>query len=317
MSDLLHTLETIIGYPASRVSDKSIIFKCPFAETRHDAGEDRSPSFSYNVEENYYHCFSCKSSGSIGKLKHDLSSDVDILDIQKKVKKKSLLDKKVNKEEPLDKEIYLNIFFDPWKYQKAKDYLITRGISQETSAKLGLGYDAYRDIITFPIYDESGNLYGFQGRKIVEDDYGKILTYVTALKDKFMGLQFYNPKLPFLLIEGLFGYASLHQIGADKYFNVLAIMGSSLTNEKIEVLKQFKNGIYILPDNDEAGRACLYQKGKKKLKQPIEDLTQTHKVYLPSWPANKKDPDQLTIDDVKNIRYTTNSLESAVQFKLF
>ncbi len=317
MSDILHTLEDIIGYPASRVTDKSVMFKCPFAETRHEAGEDNSPSFSYNTEENYYYCFSCKSSGSISKLKHDLNSDTNIEEIQKNTKRKSVLDKKADNELPLDKSIYLSIFFDPWKHDLAKNYLMSRGVSQQTSTKLGLGYDAYREIITFPIFDESSNLYGFQGRRIVEGDFGKILTYVTKLKNKFMGLQFYQPKLPFLLVEGLFGYARLHEIGADKYFNILAIMGSSLTNEKIEVLKQFKNHIYIMPDNDEAGHACLYQKGKKKLKQNIEDLTQTHKVHLPKWPKNKKDPDQLTIDEVKEIRYTTDSLESAIQFKLF
>lgn len=317
MTSILHTLEDIIGYSASRVTDKSIMFKCPFAETRHEAGEDNSPSFSYNTEENYYYCFSCKSNGSISKLKHDLNSDIDIEDVQRTTKKKSLLDKKVNTELPLDKEIYLNIFFDPWRHDLSKNYLTGRGISKQTSTKLGLGYDAYREIITFPIYDETNNLYGFQGRRIIEGDFGKILTYVTNLKNKFMGLQFYKQKLPFLLVEGLFGYARLHEIGADNYFNILAIMGSNISNEKIEILKQFKNPIFIMPDNDEAGYGCLYQKGKKKLRTNIEELTQTHKVYLPKWPKNKKDPDQLTIDEIKEIRYNTDSLESAIQFKLF
>lgn len=317
MTSILETLEEIIGYKATRESDTSIMFSCPFAGTRHTSGYDKNPSFSYNKDDNYYYCFSCKSTGNLNQLKHELDSDIDISNYKYTKKKVSLLDKKISKETPLDKEIYLNIFYDPWKNKKSKDYLTSRGISKETSEKLGLGYDAYRDIITFPIYDESLNLYGFQGRRIVEGEYGKVLTYVTKLKDKLLGIQFYNKKLPFLVIEGLFGYAKLHEIGASNYFNIVATMGSKLTQEKIDILRQYRNSVYILPDNDHAGRLMVYEKKVGVIKDSIYSLAKTNKVYLPSWPNGKVDPDQLNLDEVKHLCYTSNRVEHSNQVKLF
>jgi len=317
MMELKETLEGIIGYSAHRVTDTSIVFACPFADIRHDSGIDKNPSFSYNVEKNYYYCFSCHSSGSIMRLKADLNSDIDIDGIKKTIKKRSALDNTIDDETPLDKTLYLNIFDDPWETTLGSEYMKKRGVSKETSKKLGIGYDSYREILTFPIYDRDKNLYGFQGRKIVEDDRGKILTYCTKLKNKFLGMEFYDRKKPFLLVEGLFGYTNLHSIGASDYFNILCLMGSKVSPEKAQILKDLPNHIFILPDNDTAGRACIYEGSTMKLKPVIENLTKTHKVYLPKWPRGKVDPDELTLDEVKEMRYTTSSLESVTQFKLF
>ena len=317
MDSLKETLEGIIGYPAHRVTDSSIVFACPFADVRHEKGIDKNPSFSYNIEDNYYYCFSCHSSGTVARLKSDLNSDIDIDGIKKTLKRKSILDNKIDDEPPLDKEIYLNIFDDPWESNSARQYIQSRNISKETVEKLGIGFDSYRDILTFPIYDKEKNLYGFQGRKLVEDDRGKILTYCTKLKNKFLGMEFYDRKKPFLLVEGLFGYSNLHEIGASTYFNILCIMGSKLPSEKAQVLKDLPNHIFILPDNDKAGRACIYDGTTLKLKPVIEKLTKTHKIYLPEWPSGKHDPDQLSLDDIKKMRYNTKSIESVTQFKLF
>lgn len=122
-----------------------------------------------------------------------------------------------------------------------------------------------------------------------------------------------------IVVEGLFGFASLQTIAPDK--DTVALMGSVLTEGKRQRLLERGQAIYWLTDNDEAGWDCLYGKkdpdtGRRKIKTGAlykigYDLPQ----FTMSWPAlpspitlpdgtvksYKDDPDQLTRDELEHM----------------
>jgi len=120
-------------------------------------------------------------------------------------------------------------------------------------------YDRFRNRITFPIRSEFGKIVGFGGRKLSEDDPGgkyvnspeteiynksKILYGLFEAKDKI------REKKSILIVEGYIDLISLYMEG---YTNIVAPLGTSLTNEQAKSLSRFTNKVVMIFDADEAG----------------------------------------------------------------
>lgn len=123
-------------------------------------------------------------------------------------------------------------------------------------------YDAFRGRVMFPILDQQQRIIGFGGRVLVEQDgVGKYLNtaegplfskrrlvYGLSRAAKDIGLQ--NTAV---IVEGYTDTIMCHQYGLR---NVVATLGTALTEEHIRLLRRYIQGgkVVALFDSDEAGR---------------------------------------------------------------
>ena len=135
-----------------------------------------------------------------------------------------------------------------------KDLLIA-GISFERGGRL---YDFFRGRIIFPLFDHRGNVTGFSARALSDNDQPKYLnTKETAVYHKgsmFFGLNGAKDEIKLkqdaIIVEGEFDMISLFMEGIK---NVVAIKGTALTENQVNLLARFTPKITLCLDQDNAG----------------------------------------------------------------
>ena len=148
------------------------------------------------------------------------------------------------------------------KAMKAKGYteqeLVDSGLVTK-SQKNGNIYDRFRDRLMFPIIDVRGNIIGFGGRIMNNNDpnAAKYLnspeTLIFNKRKNLFGLNLAKKtKLGYLiLVEGYMDAIALHQYGFDC---AVASLGTSLTEEHAALLTRYTDQVVLIYDGDEAGQ---------------------------------------------------------------
>ena len=122
--------------------------------------------------------------------------------------------------------------------------------------KNGRIYDRFRNRLMFPIIDVRGNVIGFGGR-VLDDSKPKYLnsneTLIFNKRKNLFGLNFAKKtKEPYMiLVEGNIDVVALHQFGFD---NAIASLGTSLTEEQVNLLSHYTEQVVLTYDGDEAGQ---------------------------------------------------------------
>jgi DNA primase len=123
----------------------------------------------------------------------------------------------------------------------------------------GSSYDRFRDRLMFPIRNNLGKMTGFGARALNPDDVPKYLNSPkTELFDKghlLYGMDLARREMRQLnqavIVEGYMDVIALHQAG---YKNVVASMGTALTEEQFGLLKRTTRNIVLALDADQAGQ---------------------------------------------------------------
>ncbi|MDO8644905.1 MAG: DNA primase, partial [bacterium] len=150
-------------------------------------------------------------------------------------------------------------------------------------------YDFFRDRLIFPIVAASGQVIGFGGR-ILEDEPGQA-KYINSSdsmiynkSESVFGLNLAKQAIrqqdAVILVEGYLDQIILHQAGFE---NVVAPLGTALTEAQIRTLSRFTKNFILLLDGDEAGQKACRRALPLFLKQGIFAKT----VVLPP----EADPD--------------------------
>lgn len=137
----------------------------------------------------------------------------------------------------------------------SKMELIDAGLA--VSGKNGGIYDKFRSRLMLPVIDVRGDVVGFTSRILPGEEGAKYLnTPETTVFHK--GRLIYalnlakNTKRPNLvLVEGNIDVITLHQAGFD---NVVATMGTALTEEHVRILARYTKELVLCYDNDAAGK---------------------------------------------------------------
>lgn len=162
------------------------------------------------------------------------------------------------------KKFGIGYSLDEW--HSLKNYILSLGYSTDDLESCGLFikkigteniYDKFRDRIMFPIFDYRGTVIGFGGRVLNNDTKPKYLNSPDSLifnKSKNLyGLNLARQEIKndtLILVEGYMDLISVYQSGIK---NVVATLGTSLTNEQAVLIKRFANNVIISYDSDEAG----------------------------------------------------------------
>jgi len=235
-------------------------------------------------------------------------------------------------------EIFRMKLLHPREGKVARDYLLKRGVAPKTWELYGLGYapdqwdllsgffeqkgkdlllveevgliirgtrgyyDRFRGRITFPIEDIRGRILGFGGRILGEGEpkylnspdspifkKGECLYGLKQARDHII------QKREAVIVEGYFDVISLAQSGLR---NVVAPLGTALTEVQLRILKPLVNKVLLLFDGDQAGRKAAMRAVELLVQEGIEgDI-----IILPE----NEDPDTFlkshSVEDLLRLR---------------
>ena len=150
-------------------------------------------------------------------------------------------------------------------WDSLKNYLLSRGYTNEELSECGLitykkennkSYDKFRNRVMFPIFDYRGNVIGFGGR-VLDDSEPKYLnspdTLIFNKRFNLYGLNFSRKEIidkTIILVEGYMDLISLYQYGIK---NVVATLGTALTDQQGMLIKRYADSAIISYDSDDAG----------------------------------------------------------------
>lgn len=118
-------------------------------------------------------------------------------------------------------------------------------------------HDRFLNRIVFPILDIDDNVVGFSGRSLVDKKIKYMNSPESAIFNKsqlLFNLNFAKNKVreekKIILVEGFMDVIALSSVGID---NAVASMGTSLTNQQIQMVSKVSDTITIAYDGDQAG----------------------------------------------------------------
>jgi DNA primase len=207
-------------------------------------------------------------------------------------------------------------FYEKLKNKFNEKILIESGLFY-LDEKKNIYVERFRDRIIFPINNISGQPIGLGGRTIQENNY--LAKYINSPETPFFkkGSNLYNLDLArklsnkiyyVYLVEGYMDVVGLSKNGIE---NVVANLGTALTNKQILILNQFFEDIVICFDGDESGYKAALRAAENSIKE-LQPEKHISFLFLPDG----EDPDSFVNKNGKEnfIDFTKQSKISIHQF---
>ena len=203
------------------------------------------------------------------------------------------------------------------QFLSSKNYTIEEmqnlGLVSENNSYL---HDIFQYRIMFPIHDIMGNVVGFTGRIYDNSDQAKYMNSKESVIFKKGQILFnyhrakteIKKRKEVIIVEGNMDAIRMYSSGIK---NVVALMGTSLTDEQVNIIKSMKAKVVLLLDNDNAGEIGTYQNGTI-----LEDRGITPFVVRLT---EEKDPDEYIIHRgvdalIKNIENPLSFLDFKLKY---
>lgn len=297
LCDQLSIVDVVGEKVALKKTGKNYKGSCPFHS-------EKTPSFIVNDEWQGYHCFGCGASGNaIGFVME--SENLDFLTALETLADRYHIDLSPYRTKEQGPSTDLRPYYDAnhkaaMRYYrnlqeggKAKEYLLKRGISEQTLVRFGLGYaknswhdlyeeigkklppeilkdsglfgegargyyDRFRDRIIFPIIDLRRRVIGFGARTMDPDGIPKYLnTQDTPVFNKSYHLYGLNLAKDHRGKEKRIylveGYMDVISLSDKGIGNAVASLGTAFTQEQAKLLERYCDELILLYDGDDAG----------------------------------------------------------------
>jgi DNA primase len=216
----------------------------------------------------------------------------------------------------------------PDQWDALHKVIIKRGLSEEVFAAAGLlkarssdgphgggYYDAFRNRLIFPIFNEVGQPVAFGARKIDPEDEPKYLNSAESTifqKSRTLyGLHLAKRAIidarQVIVTEGYTDVIACHQAGV---CNVVGTLGTALTRQHAKLLSRLCDTVVLLFDGDEAGQRAADRGVEVFFAEPVD-------VKICVLP-DKVDPDDLLKREggVETLRELVTNATDALQFKI-
>lgn len=192
-----------------------------------------------------------------------------------------------------------------------KKQILNAGVATERNGRL---FDFLRNRIIFPLQDPRGNIIGFSGRIFSTESSSNSPKYINTRETliykksySLFGINFTKEHIKkegkVIIMEGEFDVLTSIANGV---LNVVAIKGTALTEEQINLLKRFTKKIVFCFDTDIAGIEA-----QKRSIQLIEEEGISSSVVIP---PNGKDPDELLRTDPAAFKKALKNEQSVYDF---
>ncbi|MCM1053659.1 MAG: DNA primase [Ruminococcus sp.] len=207
------------------------------------------------------------------------------------------------------------------KEHNLHDLLLKKNYPLKTLEDLGLINangsninDIFNYRIMFPIHDLEGNVIGFTGRIYNNSDQAKYINSkeTSIFKKGEILFNYHRAKNAIkknktvIIVEGNMDAIRLSINGIK---NVVALMGTSLTKNQINILKNLRAKIILMLDNDDAGEDATFNNGNILEKAGLDPLI----IRL----SGEKDPDSYIIKNgIDAIKNNLSKPLSFLEFKI-
>ncbi len=299
----LDIIDVVSQYVPLKQAGRTYKALCPFHS-------EKTPSFVVFPESQTWRCFgSCNEGGDIFSfvMRHEgwdfgealrvlaQKAGVQLEEQTPEVKARQTADERLYALLDEAAQLYMNILIDEQSAQSTRDYVIDRGLTEDTVRHFQLGYapdewsfaldhfrrrgfrqeeiiaaglavendrgrvyDRFRHRLMIPIRDGRGRTLGFGARALDTDQQPKYLNSPQGkLFDKsqlLYGLDLARRSIreseTAVVTEGYMDVIQAHQAG---FTNVVAQMGTALTEAQVHQLAKYANRLILALDTDEAG----------------------------------------------------------------
>lgn len=173
-------------------------------------------------------------------------------------------------------------------------------------------YDSFVNRIIFPIHNLDGQVVGFTGRifnnektaKYYNSKESEIFKKGQILFNYHRAKEFIKDKRELIIVEGNMDAIRMYSAG---FKNTVALMGTTMTKDHIQIIKKLRTKVILLLDNDDAGEVATLNNGQALEKEGI-DLSV---VRLSDY----KDPDDYLIN--KGPEMMDKAIKNATSFMDF
>ena len=175
---------------------------------------------------------------------------------------------------------------------------MTRGLTIPTIKLFEIGYctrGLMRGRIAIPIHDQHGTLVAYAGRAVDDDFAAKAGKYrlPEGFKKSFVLFNLHRAKdhadRGLIVVEGFFDCFRLHQAG---HVNVVALMGSTLSEAQEQLLVAHADRLTLMFDGDDAGAKCL-----REFYARLRRRTYLREIHLEAG----EQPDALSEDRIRKL----------------
>lgn len=199
--------------------------------------------------------------------------------------------------------------YAPNSWDALISFLGTRGLTPQDAVAAGLAvegdrgsYDRFRHRLMFPIRDERGRVAGFGGRMLAGDALGAgdvqpkyVNTSQSPIFDKgaiLYGLDLAKDAIRTdgraVIVEGYMDAIAAHEHG---FANVVASMGTALTERQVGLLKRHTRNLILALDADTAGSEATLRGV-----QVVADAVDHESVPVPNWRGVIRQQETLAAD---------------------
>ncbi len=190
--------------------------------------------------------------------------------------------------------------------------LLDIGLVNNVNGKI---YDMFSRRITFPLWDKDGNIVGFSARiyrgekdvsKYMNSRESKLFKKGETLYNYHNAKTYAKREKEIIVVEGFMDAIRIASIGLK---NVVALQGTAMTGEQIQLLKKLRVKVILCLDNDNAGLMATVNNGEELVKNDIE----TYVIRL----SGKKDPDEYILaNGGESFRDNVNNPLTFFEFKM-
>lgn len=260
---------------------------CPFHKNLH------SPAFYINIKTGLWQCFnpSCGEKGNFRKLYKKITGKSLGRDLKlDHITLANELERSLRYQ--VEEKKYLDISDIEIDYNNEEDIsnlqtFIERGLEIDTLKEFEVGFSSKKNRIVIPVRDAQYHAVGFIGRAISDEQEPRYL-YNQGFKraDVLFNIQNAKKYDSCIVVEGSVDAMFIHQAG---YPNVVATLGSKISEYQFKMLKKYFDQIIIFSDNDDAG---------KQMMNDILDACVGKELYTVALPADKKDAGEMTKTEI-------------------
>lgn len=206
--------------------------------------------------------------------------------------------------------------YSPKNVENLKIFCQKKGINFELLEKAGILYRKGRDYvdilagrIIIPIFGPNSKIIGFAGRSIDNSEPKYINTIGLVKNSTLYGIQiaknYIKSTSTVIIVEGYFDAWSMHLSG---YKNVVSVMGTTLSDKQVEIIKKYANEVIILLDADKSGLSAT-------LNLVIQLVSNGLKVKI-GMIENYKDPHDVYFNEPDKIKIVMNNLITDLDFMI-
>jgi DNA primase len=197
-----------------------------------------------------------------------------------------------------------------------EEELLACGLAQRSHTNPGRIYDRFRSRIMFPSADVRGRICGFGARAMSDTDGDRrVAKYVNSpdsdlyhKRDQLYGIDRARGAATkadrMILVEGYTDVLALHQAGMP---NAVGIMGTSFTEEQLNVLEKHVHVLELCLDSDSAGQEAVMKAADRAASRKVE-------LRVVALPEGQDPADLMRADGADALRAR---VEASVPFAAF